>query len=273
MKVFLALWLAISAVAAPPLFFAQNVASTALVLWTPADAGLTAYWLADDISGADLDPVGTWPDGVGSNDATASGSARPTLDLAVAGINGKAAVVFDGVNDGLTYPATGFQTGAAEHYVVVVIKTSETTSWAPIICWGATASNQARFIFAASTSNSIYTGYYINDKSDWGAVGSAWAIVEWKCLGTSEEVWLNGTSLGSRSLSSVNTGSPETGFPRIGDYNDGGFVQYLNGSIAFIGNSTNSADSERLVGWAAHYYGLTANLPGGHPYKTDPPYK
>jgi hypothetical protein len=28
------------------------------------------------------------------------------------------------------------------------------------------------------------------------------------------------------------------------------------------------AEIDRLNGWAAHKYGLTANLPGGHPYKT-----
>ena len=28
---------------------------------------------------------------------------------------------------------------------------------------------------------------------------------------------------------------------------------------------------EKLEGWAAHYYGLTANLPANHPYKVNPP--
>lgn len=32
------------------------------------------------------------------------------------------------------------------------------------------------------------------------------------------------------------------------------------------------ADIERYEGWAAHRYGKTAVLPGGHPYKTTPPY-
>ena len=32
------------------------------------------------------------------------------------------------------------------------------------------------------------------------------------------------------------------------------------------------SDAEKLEGWAAHEYGLTANLPVDHPYKTTPPY-
>lgn len=31
-------------------------------------------------------------------------------------------------------------------------------------------------------------------------------------------------------------------------------------------------DIDKLFGWAAHNYGLAANLPSDHPYKTDPPY-
>ncbi|WP_324730964.1 hypothetical protein [Pseudomonas paeninsulae] len=39
-----------------------------------------------------------------------------------------------------------------------------------------------------------------------------------------------------------------------------------------LSNSLPSAqDIDKLFGWAAHKYGLTANLPGGHPYKTVAP--
>lgn len=39
-----------------------------------------------------------------------------------------------------------------------------------------------------------------------------------------------------------------------------------------VSNAYPSAgDIDKLFGWAAHKYGLTANLPGGHPYKTVAP--
>lgn len=42
---------------------------------------------------------------------------------------------------------------------------------------------------------------------------------------------------------------------------------------AFILSSTlpTAPEIDKLFGWAAHKYGLTANLPGGHPYKTVAP--
>lgn len=49
---------------------------------------------------------------------------------------------------------------------------------------------------------------------------------------------------------------------------------FLDGSLAAVlcGNTQLSdEDCEKLEGWAAHRYGLTSNLPLGHPYKTDEP--
>lgn len=47
---------------------------------------------------------------------------------------------------------------------------------------------------------------------------------------------------------------------------------FLDGSLAAVlcGNTQLSdQDCEKLEGWAAHRYGVTSNLPLGHPYKTD----
>lgn len=49
---------------------------------------------------------------------------------------------------------------------------------------------------------------------------------------------------------------------------------FLDGCIAEVvsGNTElTQADIDKLFGWAAHKYGLTENLPSGHPYKTNPP--
>lgn len=43
-------------------------------------------------------------------------------------------------------------------------------------------------------------------------------------------------------------------------------------AAVIISNTYPSTDDiDRLFGWAAHKYGLTANLPGGHPYKSAAP--
>lgn len=41
--------------------------------------------------------------------------------------------------------------------------------------------------------------------------------------------------------------------------------------MLMAGKTDISNDLQKLFGWAAHKYGLTANLPEGHPYKTEPP--
>lgn len=265
MKLILALWLAFSAVAAPPLFRAQNGASTAPELWTPADAGLTAYWIADDITGADGDPVDTWPDAVGSNDATASGSARPTLDLAVAGINGKAAVVFDGVDDQASL-TTGVSGAASPGFFAFAVMSRSSAGHALIPFASSSGSGRpygpllyAGQIYAASTSG------YINVADS----ATGWRLFCAYFDPSTRALRVNGSGVSVTYTPDVITGS----FDRIG--NLGGFA-FSNGSKAFLAISVGapSLDTiQRLEGWAAHYYGLTANLPGGHPYKTDPPYK
>ena len=236
------------------------------VLWTPADAGLTAYWLADDISGADADPVGTWPDGVGSNDATASGSARPTLDLAVAGINGKAAVVFDGVDDYLNL-TTGISGGAN--------------------CWGMAVmyrANSAHTLLSLSTSAGapftapynpfiVSTTVYFNDgstRAEVGGIGTGWMILVGRSDAGTPDIRLDGTDQSVTTTADSTLFQMNTLGARTGPGN------YAQGSLAFVcwsSSTPSTATIEKLEGWAAHYYGLTANLPGGHPYKDSPPYK
>lgn len=52
----------------------------------------------------------------------------------------------------------------------------------------------------------------------------------------------------------------------------GTFATDMDLAAILIGNVYPSdSDIDKLFGWAAHKYGLTASLPGGHPYKTVAP--
>lgn len=61
--------------------------------------------------------------------------------------------------------------------------------------------------------------------------------------------------------------------------NNGSSIQFINSNsqnrircaTMLTGNSDISLDREKLFGWAAHKYGLTANLPADHPYKYEAP--
>jgi hypothetical protein len=78
------------------------------------------------------------------------------------------------------------------------------------------------------------------------------------------EIWKNGASIGSgtRNVTSQGTFSQFTlgGYAGLGTTN--GFIKEL---ITFTTNATNR---QLLEGYLAHKWGLTANLPNDHPYKT-----
>lgn len=68
----------------------------------PLPAGATARWDASTLSGSDGDLIATFADSIGSNDATAAGSARATLKTGVNGLNGMNVLRFDGVANAYT---------------------------------------------------------------------------------------------------------------------------------------------------------------------------
>ena len=262
MKVFLALWLAISAVAAPPLFFAQNVASTGPVLWTPADAGLTAYWLADDISGADLDPIGTWPDGVGSNDATASGASRPTLRTAY--VNGRNAVTFDGVDDYFAL-TTGISGGSDCWGMAVMYRAGSSDTLLSL-------STSAGAPFTAPYNPFIVsaTAYFNNGttRAEVGSIGTGWMILVGRSDSGVPDIRYQGLDQSVTTTADATVFQMNTIGARTGPGN------YTLGALAFVcwSSSAPSTDTiEKLEGWAAHYYGIT--LDASHPYYSSPPYK
>lgn len=58
----------------------------------------------------------------------------------------------------------------------------------------------------------------------------------------------------------------------IGGFHTGAVGADIDLAAIVIGNVyPSAAEFERLEGWAAHKYGLTASLPAGHPYKTVAP--
>lgn len=68
----------------------------------PLPAGATARWSTFDLAGSDGDLIATLEDSIGTNDATAAGSARPTLKTGANGLNGNPVLRFDGVANALT---------------------------------------------------------------------------------------------------------------------------------------------------------------------------
>lgn len=58
----------------------------------------------------------------------------------------------------------------------------------------------------------------------------------------------------------------------VGRWGGEGGSRYINGSIAEIVITKNTDTIDKIFGYFAHKWGLTANLPINHPYKNIPPY-
>lgn len=103
------------------------------------------------------------------------------------------------------------------------------------------------------------------------AINDQWLLVSAERNGTAGRISLNGATFTTGTTSSASQGITRS---RIG--ND--FVAADSGMLGWIGEQVvvfgalSDADWERLQGYAAHRWGLTASLPAGHPYKTLPPY-
>jgi hypothetical protein len=91
-------------------------------------------------------------------------------------------------------------------------------------------------------------------------------------LGASNAAWTNGSST---SLTSSSTGSISlTANTWVIGHTFGGTGEYMDAELyqlVLLDYAPTTAEREKIEGWAAHKYGLTANLPGGHTYKTSAP--
>ena len=80
---------------------------------------------------------------------------------------------------------------------------------------------------------------------------------------------LNGVSGGTLTLTSGNTASASTAV-FLGGLLGTGYNVDVAESV-YVNAAISTADRERLEGYLAHKWGLTANLPSSHPYKSSAP--
>lgn len=240
--------------------------------WTPADIS-TALWLdAADASTVTLDgsTVSQWDDksGNGRNASQGTSSARPVLTASA--LNGLNAITFDGSNDFMSI-ANSFM--ATTTLIIACVVKENNGGFGGII---------TSKIGSPATDNSpaldINTSRLF--EYDFGSLsphisttnGSSWGVVVGQSLSnTSSLIAVNGTiensSSNSFSISST-ASSTALGTYRVGDSNYGAFD--LGELLVLTSNSTLET-RQHIEGYLAHKWGLTANLPAGHPYKSVAP--
>lgn len=246
--------------------------------WTPALIS-TALWLdaADastvtTVSGA----VSQWNDksGNGRNATQGSAISRPTV--LTASQNGQNVLSFDGSNDFLLTTVASYS--AAEYYLVGLFAGSST---------------QNRAYYAARTSPNANKGAAsdINIGFGYGDVGG---ISKWSNLGgNSTTAQINGSDvslltdfnnyltgvtpasgwfISNHAIGATASGSKQ--FCIGADIFEAVGGRHIQASIAefvILPNPLNTLNRQRLQGYLAHKWGLTANLPSNHPYKVNPP--
>ena len=246
------------------------------VAWTPASLGADlALWLdADDASTITLNgsTVSQWGDksGNGRNAVQASASSQPTY--AATGFNSKPTIQFDGVNDALSASAAAAAIGSQAFTLLGAIR------------FPTSASAGSFIITLREASGTITRGYITRSgantfNSSWGnpstsppnitvADGTNNIIGVQKRTGGVVENFANGVAGGSTTASFAQPfGQMSFGaFLSASSWSDTWFSEV----VVATGTMT-TTDRQKLEGYLAHKWGLVADLPVDHPYKTTPP--
>lgn len=269
--------------------------------WTPLNMAVSppVYLDADDsvitASGGSVSAISNLGSLGANGDFSQSDSAKkPAIMSGVFG--SRRGIVFDGVDDALTCSTAQ---GLAIHRSV-------SAAWAFIVYKKKTndASPTARTIFSSISGGSVYRFGVTVGQSEAGLANrpristkrlDADQVTSLTCPVSSSgvarillasvdysvgygEIRENGSltassaTLVTKGLTSNTSASSPLA---LGAFVSSGAVFFpadVDIACLVIGSSRPSAgEPEKLEGWAAHKWGLTANLPSGHPYKTTAP--
>jgi len=253
-------------------------------LWTPSELSDLSVWLdANDTSFSNNDAVSTWTNKGSGNDTTQSDSSkRPIFKTNL--LNGKPGVQFDGSNDCLQITSLPLNT-----YISVFVVAKTETTGLPFVEHSANTNNTDGIFIYGGTFSTGQVNRGGNKNSTDVATGSTWfgntptqacwIINEIPSAGTMFTIWKDGTSQGPFSVVSGNntaiSNSSVTETLNIGARNNGASV-LTDGDwheLIIYNTALSTTDRQKLEGYLAHKWGLTDNLPSGHPYKYEPPYK
>lgn len=243
-------------------------------VWNPSMIQ-TALWLdaADastvtTVSGA----VSQWNDksGNGRNAAQSDAASRPTY--ATAAQNSRNALTFDNSNDKLTIAQSElFASGNADLAIFAAYKAKEPSSGYGSL-FGNYPGNNFMLYFGGLApylepwgvfnlvNVDISTDAYVQNKNYLiGLIRSSGSFTGW--------------TDGSQNNTAANTASVYSGANtssvwNIGSNSSGGEVAGMDlYELICVNSAPSAANRQKLEGYLAHKWGLTANLPAGHPYK------
>ncbi|NCC84600.1 MAG: hypothetical protein EOM03_10805 [Clostridia bacterium] len=234
--------------------------------WTPADI-TTALWL-DAADSATITESGgavsQWADksGYGRNAAQTVGSYKPAL--ASGAVNALNAILFDGLNDYLGI--TGNLPVASEMAEFVVFRRE--TAGILTMPLGGNNKGAPPYGILGYTDNVAYSGLRSSGYLTHGSISTGTYISALARDASVAELFINGTSLGGAKTAGAVSGTLDivSVGARATSYHNG-----LIAEIIVLHSNPSVEDRQKIEGYLAHKWGLAANLPSDHPYKSAPP--
>lgn len=263
----------------------DQIAALAGILWTPLNLTTTMYFSADSVVKDGSNRISQLTDLSGNNrHATQSVDVyKPVLSTFS---DGSLAMQFDGVNDYFWQSNTSYLNNVAGSWAFSVELMNSKTGYTYLLASPFNSSGASKFASGYST-NKPYVGgrrQYANawseavDTSTRSAVQNInfsqvdFSIAKAYVFINAAQVAIN-NSFGTAG----NADSTAIFGTSIGAYVGNNGSTYEGGIVGKVGciivgtGVLSTENRQRLEGWAAHKYGLQANLPGDHPYKNIPP--
>lgn len=270
--------------------------SAGAVLWTPLNMAVVPQIYLDaqdsavtDVSGACSAISNLGALGANGNFSQATAANRPTI--VGAALNGKRVLSFDGVTDFLGCDSVSMRdlfrakTGAWS-FAVYKKRTADASPTSRVIANFTSATGATRFAHwcGSATAGKANTPHVTYNAASFktvegGVASSASYALSWVAVDLVTgvvDIYHNGSV--STSVAESTGAFPDTSASAsfqsgvIGARGDLVWLPDMDLAAIVVGNVNPSAgERQRLEGWAAHKYGLTASLPGGHPYKATPP--
>lgn len=273
---------------------------TGSVAWTPLNLSVVPPLFLDmdasvitDVSGFASSVSNLGALGASGNFSQSAASQRPSIYTGGAP-NGKNAIRFDGVNDVLTCSTVNAlaihrSVPVAWSFDVVYKRTADASGGAGRLVFDSrTGAGGARFGTLCNTSTAgaqnkpAVQGQRLDADTVTVLQAASASPLSYEMRfmvadynGGSVATHINGALSTAGFLSGVagNTSNTSASMPlSVGAYNTGIAPADIDLATIVVGSSgITQQEIDKLFGWAAHKYGLTASLPVGHPYKTVAP--
>jgi len=234
----------------------------------------TALWLdASDAStitesgGA----VSQWGDKSGNSRHLTQATPANQPSYSLGGLNGLNALSFDGAASFLANAAIGLPIGGSARSMFVVYKPLRTTSVNGLAGQGPLSLTFAAWFtlqFRSTLGDPYFAGFSADVGGGPSTITTTPKIAEIVYNGTAGTLFGTGNQYNTetRALNTLGD-SFVVGSNPVG----GEFANALIGEIVFLSFAATTDVRQKLEGYLAHKWDLTANLPSNHPYKTNAP--